>query len=389
VRVAIVNYVWDPDLSTPQSLLARFFTLTDWSDAVKRAGAASVTVCQRFHADAALEQNGIRYRFLTDSGEPTPTLWSGGAGALHRAVAAAEPDLVHVNGVLHPRRVRHLRGELTQPTALIVQDHGGFDPCAASRLKRAWIGRGLTVADALLMSSRGQVEEWRRSRIVPQAMSMFDVMESGTTMSPLPKDEARRQSGMEGTPALLWVGRLNDNKDPLTVLSGVSGFFERRPAGRLTMVYAAAELETEVRRKIAGTPALASRVRLIGRVPRQEIPAYFSAADIFVLGSHREGSGYAAIEALACGAILALTDIPSFRTLTADGDVGVLWRPGDVQSLVEALSRAESLVSASARLASRTLFDQRFSWPALGRRAMEIYEEVLSARRRRALQPVR
>ncbi len=388
MRIAIVNYVWDADLSTAESVLARFFTLTDWSDAVRRAGASAVTVYQRFHSDTSVDRNGIRYEFRTDSGAPLPTMWSGGADALHEAVAAADPDIVHVNGVLHPRRVRRLRAALARGTALIVQDHGGFDPAAASPVKRAWIRRGLAAADALLVSSPGQVDQWRRAAIAPRTVRIADVMESSTVMEPLARDEARRQSGLEGAPVILWVGRLNDNKDPLTVLRGAAAFFERCPEARLTMVYAAAETEPQVRKMIARLPALVSRVRLVGRLPRAEMSAWFSAADLFVLGSHREGSGYAAIEALACGALPVLTDIPSFRALTDEGRVGVLWRPGNAESLAQALARAARLVSPEQRQACRTLFDQRFSWRAIGGRAMEIYREICSARRLRASHPV-
>ena len=387
MRIAIVNYVWDPDLTTPESVLARFFSLTDWSDAIRRAGASSVSVYQRFHSESTLERNGIRYEFLRDALPPGPSLWIGGADLVHRAVAAGDPDVVHVNGALHPRRIRSLRAALVRTTALIVQDHGGFEPVAASPLKRLWIRRGLAAADALLVSSAGHVDQWRRSAVAPRTLPIADVMENSTTMVPLGKDEARRRSGVEGSPAIVWVGRLNDNKDPLTVLRGAAAFFDTCPAARLTMVYASAELEPQVRDTIARVPALASRVRLVGRVPREEMPACMSAADLFVSGSHREGSGYAAIEALACGALPVLTDIPSFRALTDEGRTGVLWRPGDAESLTQALTRAERLVSLERRLACQTLFNRRFSWRAIGGRAMAIYKEIWSARRRRVSRP--
>ena len=60
------------------------------------------------------------------------------------------------------------------------------------------------------------------------------------------------------------------------------------------------------------------------------------AADVFVLGSHREGSGYSLIEALACGLPPVVTDIPSFRSLTAAGAVGALWPCGDARALGDA-----------------------------------------------------
>jgi hypothetical protein len=56
-------------------------------------------------------------------------------------------------------------------------------------------------------------------------------------------------------------------------------------------------------------------VRLAGEVAHDRIAAFLSAADIFVVGSHHEGSGYALMEALACGTTPVVTDIPAFRAL--------------------------------------------------------------------------
>ena len=43
---------------------------------------------------------------------------------------------------------------------------------------------------------------------------------------------------------------------------------------------------------------------------RARVEELMRAADIFTLGSHREGSGYALTEALACGLPPVVTDIP-------------------------------------------------------------------------------
>ncbi len=64
------------------------------------------------------------------------------------------------------------------------------------------------------------------------------------------------------------------------------------------------------------------------------------AADLFVLGSHREGSSFALIEALATGLTPVVTDIPSLRALTGNGAVGALWPCGDAGALDDALRSA-------------------------------------------------
>jgi glycosyltransferase involved in cell wall biosynthesis len=225
------------------------------------------------------------------------------------------------------------------------------------------------------VSSEGQAVEWRRSGIAPADLSIFHVMECGTTVAPL----ATRRADLPVR--LLWVGRLNANKDPLTVLRGVEPFLASHPGATLTMVYAENDLEREVRQRIDGSDVLRCRVTLLGRVERSAMPGHFSDADIFVLGSHREGSGYALIEALACGVMPVVSGIPSFRALTNDGREGELWRPGDAMAFTQALTRAVHRLTEDDRARRRAFFDRHFSWRAIGERAVRIYEEVVAGRR--------
>jgi len=108
------------------------------------------------------------------------------------------------------------------------------------------------------------------------------------------------------------------------------------------------------------------------------------AADIFVLGSHREGCCFSLIEALATGLTPVVTDIPSSRALTGDGEVGVLWRPGDSRSFEAALRKMISSLSPGSRSAVRRHFEDRLSHAALGERLVCAYEDSL-ARHRQSL----
>src|SRR4029077_6264566 len=51
LSVVQVNYAYDKALTDPDALLARYFTLTGWSDALVRAGAGPAAVVQQFHRD--------------------------------------------------------------------------------------------------------------------------------------------------------------------------------------------------------------------------------------------------------------------------------------------------------------------------------------------------
>ena len=108
--------------------------------------------------------------------------------------------------------------------------------------------------------------------------------------------------------------------------------------------------------------------------------SFYSAADVFVAGSHHEGSGYALMEALACGAVPVVTDIPTFRLLTADGTLGALWSPGDAGDCARALVAAgrRNLTAERERVADH--FACELSWDAVGRRAVEIIDRRRGAR---------
>ncbi|MEO8386751.1 MAG: glycosyltransferase, partial [Betaproteobacteria bacterium] len=65
-----------------------------------------------------------------------------------------------------------------------------------------------------------------------------------------------------------------------------------------------ARLETLVsKRKLSG------RVRLLGSVAHRELPPFYSAADIFVLASSREGWPNVTLEAMACGTPVVATNV--------------------------------------------------------------------------------
>lgn len=368
IRIVIVNEVWDPRDRSPDDVLERFTTLTGWARALAGAG-GDVRVFQRFDCDGSIVRDGIRYDFVSDDGPARPPTRFGGSSRMRTLIASAAPDVVHVNGMDYPRSLRRIRALLGRDAALVVQDHGGFDPRAVSPFRRVWLRHGLAAADALLVSTAPQAREFRASGIVPERVRLHDAMESSTAMQVGPRPQH------DGTWRILWVGRLNANKAPLTTLDGFAGFVHSGRSARLTFVYGSAELEDPLRDAVR-RHRLESLVTLAGAVAPEALPQFYANADLFVLGSRREGSGYAALEAMACGVVPVLTDIPAFRGLTDDGRIGTLWQAGDSAALTQALARVAALPLEPQRQAARDRFERCFSWPAIGQRAMAVYREV-------------
>jgi glycosyltransferase involved in cell wall biosynthesis len=365
LTVLHVNFDFDRGLSEPDELLDRYSTLTGWSEALLGAGAARVVVLQRFHRTATVTRNGVDYRFVDSWRVAPPNLESIG--------------IAHVNGLHFPGRTRLLRARLRREIALVVQDHAGGPP-PVSPISRALRRAAHDRVDAFLFTVNQQAEPWRAAGLIGPHQAVHEVLEASTDLRPVDRASARAASGVDGTPAVLWVGRLNENKDPLTVLAGFERLLDPFPAATLTMAFGSDDLLPAVNARVAASAALRGRVRLVGYVPRDRLAAYYSAADLFVLGSHHEGSGYALIEACACGAVPVVTNIPPFRLITANGAVGALWQPADVTGLGRALVDMAFRDLGAAGAAVRGHFTRNLSWAAVGARAMAIYAEVRARR---------
>jgi glycosyltransferase involved in cell wall biosynthesis len=386
MRVTVVGWSYDADLDDEAALLERYTTLTGWSEALLSAGAARVTVVHRFAREVVAFRNGVEYVFVRERSEPRAAAWrvsSRTAGA----VAASGADLVHVNGLGFAVQTWRLRQVLPRATALVVQDHAGGIPApqrgwrlsARAALRR----RAMRAADGFLFTATEQADGWRRQNAIDDCQCIHPVIESSTSITPLERPVARRLSGITGDPAVLWVGRLNGNKDPLCAIEGFARMRREVPTASLTMVFSEDDLLPLVRERLDRTPDLAAHVRLVGRVAHAEMTAFFSAADILLLGSHHEGSGYAVIEACACGAAPAVTSIPSFRAITGHGAIGCLWTVDDPADCARALRVLSDRRGPRLGAEVRQHFARCLSWDVIGARALAAYEDVIRSRQRR------
>ena len=385
MNVAVVNYAYAESVRDPEELLARYTTLTSWSQALLAAGAARVRVAQRFHRDARLSRAGVDYVFIRDRAGGRLRAWTW-PRLLHRLVSVWRPDVAHVNGLDVPMQTWLLRRTLARGAALLVQDHGGIAPPFDDRpdvlrLRSAIRRVAMRAPDGFLFTAREAAEPWRQANLIRSRQIVYKVLESSTRLQPLARNVARRQSGLDGEPAVLWVGRLNENKDPLTVIEGFAQGLARLPRAVLTMVYTDEALLPEIKARLVAAPELARQVRLAGYINHDRLPAFYSAADMFVLGSRREGSGYALVEACACGAVPVVTNIPSFRRITANGAFGALWNPGQASSFARALVETAERDLVTLRARAKEHFDAALSWAAVGRHALAAYKDAVGRRR--------
>ncbi len=128
-------------------------------------------------------------------------------------------------------------------------------------------------------------------------------------------------------------------------------------------------------RAIAESP-VAARIRHLGVVAEEDLPALYSLATVVANLSSREGFGLPALEALACGAPLVCADRTSFPEVV--GDTALLVDPDDEGAVMAALAvslRGGPAVEARRR---RGLDRARaFTWERTAAATREVYRRVV------------
>lgn len=380
MRVALVNYAARPDVTSPEELIEGTPALDGWASSL-RVNGCDVGVFQGYFRDAQIERNGVDVRFIGGKFSPDLSRWKLPV-RLHRHIALWRPDVVHLNGLSYPLQLIHLRSCLARPCAVVVQHHGERPMDGLRRLVQR---SALRLADGALFNGSGVAEPWLEARLLGRSTPVWAVPEASSSLEPGDRRLCREEIGEGGDPMLLWVGNLDANKDPMVVLDALTTVISRFPAVRLLMAYRSQVLLNQVQARLAADPELDSRVVLLGRQPHEKIGRLMSAADLLVQASWREGSGFAVIDALACGLPPVITDIPSFRYLIDDGRQGALFRCGDPDDLAEKLIGLLNRGNLGRGGPTIQWFKRRFAWPAVARRAMAAYR-LARCRRRGRLQ---
>src|SRR5262249_11935942 len=105
--------------------------------------------------------------------------------------------------------------------------------------------------------------------------------------------------------------------------------------------------------------------------PEDALRLIYSNAAAFVYPSYGEGFGIPVLEAMACGTLPLLADLPVFREVA--GDAAWFFDPFDPEAMAAAMDRA--LARPSRPGAVRRGYDQvaKYSWDRCAQETFEVY----------------
>lgn len=175
-----------------------------------------------------------------------------------------------------------------------------------------------------------------RVRVIPNGVDT-------ARFAPADRAAARRALGLpERATVLLTVGGIYEGKGQRLVVEHLPALAARHPDLLYLLVGSGRPGERYVDELVRAAERLgvASRLRLAGPRPHDEMPRWLNAADLFVLATVSEGWPNVLLEAQACGVPVVATRVGGVPEVVRDGIDGLLVPPGTPAAWPEAILAA-------------------------------------------------
>lgn len=161
-------------------------------------------------------------------------------------------------------------------------------------------------------------------------------------------DDFRKELNLENDHLLLGsVGRLSDQKDPITMIEAFGIISKPFPNAHLALV-GDGELKGKILEKIDKLK-LNGKVHLTGN--KNNPWSVYHSMDLFIMSSIYEGLGRSITEALSCGVPVVCTDVEGVPEIVRDNITGILVPPKDANKLADGIIRTLNDMETAKKMA--------------------------------------
>lgn len=190
--------------------------------------------------------------------------------------------------------------------------------------------------------------------------------------------EVRARYARPGEKLVLYVGRLVLEKGAGVLLDAVPKILHYAPGTRL-VIAGTGPLLGELQARAAAL-GVSDRVAFPGFIDDATRNALLTTADAAVYPSTYEPFGIVALEAMASGTPVVVSDVGGFSEIVVHGVNGLKAYPGDAESLANNLLTLLSNPELARRLASQALEDVRdyYDWSGVAAGTEDVYRTVLA-----------
>lgn len=176
---------------------------------------------------------------------------------------------------------------------------------------------------------------------------------------------------------LLFVGTLEPRKNLTGLLAAYRILLDRKETGQpLVVVGRRGWLYEEIDRRVESLN-LQAHVRFLHTVPDEDLPALYNGAALLAMPSFYEGFGLPALEAMACGTPVLISDRGSLPEVA--GAAAVVVNPDDPEEMASGMARVLGNPDLQTRLREAGLAHAaRFTWVETARRTLQVYRRLAS-----------
>ncbi|MBY9002753.1 MAG: glycosyltransferase family 4 protein [Candidatus Lokiarchaeota archaeon] len=221
---------------------------------------------------------------------------------------------------------------------------------------------------------RHQIKQIFPKTNINKIFNLYSAIESKFVPYPSEAEILKRKLGLEG-PTLLYIGRIANYKGVPDIIKAFQ--IAKQQIKNLELV-------------IGGTPDFSMKktyedwiekypdIKFTGFVNADEIPIYYSMAEIFITYSFAsEGFGLTPIEAIACGTPVICSSLKVFKEVLGDNAIFVPPKRPDmlakeIINLINDETKREKMIEGSSS------YIKRFSWDSVGQKLEDVYYNFLS-----------
>ena len=240
--------------------------------------------------------------------------------------------------------------------------------------------RVIEQASAIVVSTDQEKEDLSRLYgVSPRSVRIIPAGVDLDLFKPVDREDARRSLGIQESNVLLSVGRIEPLKG-LEILVRAMALLSDLEDSRLVIVGGKPQEDDELKRlkSIAAELGVETRTTFTGTVQQTELPAYYSAADVFVLPSYYESFGLVALEAMACGTPVIASRVGGPGSFITSGETGYLvpWPcPEPYAQRLDVLLANPALAAAMGKAARAKALTM--GWDMAARRIANLYTTLM------------